>query len=205
MTRERRRRYDNSGRRVQAARTRRRILDATIELVGRPGGALVLRDVARLAGVALPTVYKHFRTRAALLAAVKERVDQTPARTPAPRSLAELRASVPELHAFFKAREGIIRAVVHNPDVAPLRAAAFRARDAGLERVIAPAATHLSKEEVAALRALFVRLMAAPAWLELRDEHRLPDEVITRMTAWAVGALVDRLEADAKRARQRST
>ena len=198
-----RRPYDNSGRRAGAARTRRRILDAAIDLIGRPGGALTVPAVAQLARTAVPTVYKHFRTRDALLAAVKQRVDQTAARPPQSRSLAELRQSVPELHAFFKAREGIVRAIVHNPDLAALREAAFRARDAGLERALAPAVGHLSKEEQTAVRALLVRVMAAPGWLELKDDYRLSDEVITRMTGWAVEALLDRLDADSRRATRR--
>ncbi|HEX5473955.1 MAG TPA: helix-turn-helix domain-containing protein [Vicinamibacterales bacterium] len=195
------RRYDNSGRRVEAARTRRRILDAAIELIGRPGGALVLAEVAEIAGVALATVYKHFGTRAALLRAVRDRVDQTAARPPVSRSISELRASVPALHAFFKAREGVVRAVVRNPDLSPLRSAAFRARDAGLDRLLADAAAHLSRDERLALRALLVRVMAAPAWLELKDEYQLADDVVTRMTGWAVAALLDRLADGARRAR----
>lgn len=194
------RRYDNTERRAQASRTKRRILDAAIALIGRPDSRMTIADVARTAGVAVPTVYTHFRTRARLLSAIKDRVAQTTDRPPTSRSLAELRSSVPSLHAFFQARAGIIRAIVHNRGFAPLREAAFRARDAGLERVLAPATAHLSKDEALAFRVLLVRVLAAPSWLELKDEYGLPDDVITRMTSWTVEALLDRLGADARRA-----
>ncbi len=197
------RRYDNSGRRAQALRTRRRIVDAAITCLGRPGGRLNMADVGRKANVALPTVYKHFRTRDRLLAAVKLRVDETDARPPVPDSPSALRGEVPALHAFFRARAGIVRAITYQADLSALREAAFRARDANMQRALAVDTAHLSPDEERALRALLVRVIAAPAWLELKDRHRLPDDVITRMTEWAVHALLDRLADDARRARRR--
>ena len=197
------RRYDNSGRRAQAVRTRRRIVDAAIACLGRPGGRLNMAEVADGAEVALPTVYKHFRTRDRLLAAVKQRIDQTEARPPVSTSLSALREEVPALHAFFRTRAGIVRAIARHADLSALREAAFRAHDAHMQRALAADSSHLSPDEERALRALLVRVMAAPAWLELKDRHHLPDEVITRMTEWAVHALLDRLADDARRARRR--
>lgn len=156
-----------------------------------------MRDVAAVASVSLQTVYTHFRTRDALLTALRQRVAQTAAKPPMSTSVEELRDEVPALHEFFQAREGIVRAMVYHDDLAALRAAAFEARDAAMQRALAASTSHLSRDEEAALRALLVRVMAAPSWLELKDRHHLPDDVITRMTSWAVRALLDRLIDDA--------
>lgn len=54
--------------------TRRRILDAALEMVARKGAVnLALTDVVRLSGVHRATIYQHFRTRNELLMATSER------------------------------------------------------------------------------------------------------------------------------------
>ena len=196
----RRRTYDNSARSAQAEETRVRILDAAIELIGRPAGDLVIAEVAALAEVSVPTVYKHFANRDVLFAGLRARVDETTDRPPRARSVAELRAQIPELHRFFAARAGLLRAMTTSPGLASLRAQAFRQRDANLQRLLAPFCRHLSAEEATAFRALCFRVAAAPSWLELTDEHHLPPDVITRMATLAFNALLDRLIADAARA-----
>ena len=63
-----RRVYDNTRRAEQAQLTRRRVLDAARELLVEHGPAAVtMRDVATHAGVSVETVYKTFRTKAALI------------------------------------------------------------------------------------------------------------------------------------------
>ena len=63
-----RRVYDNTRRAEQARLTRRAVLDAARELlVERGPAAVTMRDVAAHAGVSAETVYKTFRTKAALI------------------------------------------------------------------------------------------------------------------------------------------
>ena len=63
-----RRGYDNTRRTEQARLTRRRALDAARDLlVERGPAAVTMRDVAAEAGVSVETVYKTFRTKAALI------------------------------------------------------------------------------------------------------------------------------------------
>ena len=64
------RRYSSELRAQQAAETRSRILDATIRVMAGGVGILSIPDVAREAGVSVPTVYRHFGSKGALLAAV---------------------------------------------------------------------------------------------------------------------------------------
>src|SRR3712207_3764694 len=55
------RKYDMSKRAATAAQTRRRIVDATLELHGEQGiGATSWDEIAARAGVGVGTVYRHF-------------------------------------------------------------------------------------------------------------------------------------------------
>jgi len=63
----------NSGgraRRVDARTNRARILDVADEVFGKGGESASTEEVARLAGVGIATVFRHFPTKAALLQAV---------------------------------------------------------------------------------------------------------------------------------------
>jgi AcrR family transcriptional regulator len=57
-------------RRVDALANRGRILDVAEEVFGKGGESASTQDVARLAGVGIATVFRHFPTKAALLQAV---------------------------------------------------------------------------------------------------------------------------------------
>jgi AcrR family transcriptional regulator len=59
-----------SGQRIDAARNRRRVLDAAVDEHARHGAALGMQQVARRAGVGIGTVYRHFPSRQALIEAI---------------------------------------------------------------------------------------------------------------------------------------
>ena len=62
--------YASPLREEQAAATRARILDALVRTMGRGIAGLSIPAVAREAGVSVPTVYRHFGSKADLLAAL---------------------------------------------------------------------------------------------------------------------------------------
>ncbi|GAA2781399.1 helix-turn-helix domain-containing protein [Kitasatospora sp. CM 4170] len=84
-------------RRTDARRNRERLLAAAQEVFAETGAEASLNEIARRAGVGPGTLYRHFPTRAALLAAVlRERVERLCARAgelvtsrPADRALVE--------------------------------------------------------------------------------------------------------------------
>ena len=65
-----RREYRSELRAQQAEETRVRILDATVRLAARGLATTSIPAVAREAGVSVPTVYRHFRTKEELFAAL---------------------------------------------------------------------------------------------------------------------------------------
>lgn len=62
--------YSSQLRAEQVQETRARILDATVKVMAAGIASVSIPDVAREAGVSVPTVYRHFGTKQALLAAV---------------------------------------------------------------------------------------------------------------------------------------
>ncbi|MBL7255871.1 TetR/AcrR family transcriptional regulator [Paractinoplanes lichenicola] len=104
-----RRPYDNSRRAEQARLTRRRVLDAAHGLlVERGPAAVTMRDVAASAGVSAETVYKTFRTKAAL---IKDVYDVTLAGDDEPIPMID-RPEIRAVHAATTA-EGTLTAYAH--------------------------------------------------------------------------------------------
>src|SRR5438093_9681250 len=62
--------YESPLREEQAEVTRRRILDALVRTMAKGVAGLSVPAVAAEAGVSVPTVYRHFRTKADLVAAL---------------------------------------------------------------------------------------------------------------------------------------
>jgi AcrR family transcriptional regulator len=62
--------YRSALRERQAEETRDRILEATIRVMATGAGSGSIPTIAREAGVSVPTVYRHFRTKSELMAAI---------------------------------------------------------------------------------------------------------------------------------------
>src|SRR6266566_9846399 len=91
--------YRSELRAQQAEETRTRILDATVRVMARGLAVLSIPDVAREAGVSIPTVYRHFRTKPDLLRAVYPHVARRTGLQPVvqPATIAEFRKMVRNL------------------------------------------------------------------------------------------------------------
>ena len=190
--------YDNSRRAAQADATALRVLDALIGRLAVPGAGLSVAEIAEAAGVSVPTVYKYFPNREAMFASAERRLSERLGRPPGPRSLAELRTFVGDLHRFFAAHETTIRAVFLQPAMRGLLDAIHQQRDEGVRRLLAPLVTHLSEEDATAVCATVQRIASTEGWLELKDRWAVPNESITRTAQWALDALLDRLERDSQ-------
>ncbi|GAB1510825.1 TetR/AcrR family transcriptional regulator [Actinophytocola sp. KF-1] len=85
--------------RADARTNRARVLDAAEEVFGRGGETASTEEVARLAGVGIATVFRHFPTKADLLSAVlARRFERLRARAEA---VAEAAAPGPAFFGFF--------------------------------------------------------------------------------------------------------
>jgi AcrR family transcriptional regulator len=181
-------------RRADAERSEARILDAAVEaLADDPEASMA--EVARRAGVVRATVYVHFPTREALIAAVTERamsevVDVIVAAEPERGDPADaLRRVVTEAWHTLGRYHALVAINTQLPDAelhqrhgkvfAALQALIERGQRTGAFRKDVPAAWHLS---------MLVALIHA-ASAELRAARLPPDAVESALVATALGAL----------------
>lgn len=182
--------YDNSRRAARSADTAERILDAVIALIGAPDPELSVARIAADAGVAVPTVYKHFANRDAIFEAVQARINERFGRPSWPRTPEGLRASLPRLHQFFAEHEPLVRAAVTAPALRPFWDVTRRRRDDALRRALRPATWHLPRDRATAVAAVVIRIVGAECWLELKHHWKLDDETITAVTLDALDAVL---------------
>jgi AcrR family transcriptional regulator len=143
------RRYELKKRAEKLDQTRRRILDATVELHRTLGpGATRITEIARRAGVQRVTVYDHFPDEAALLAACSAHWQALhPAPDPAPwRALsdrgARLRLALGDLYAWYRETEPMTANVLRDAETIPALRAIV---DGGLARYLAEVRTLLAE------------------------------------------------------------
>lgn len=101
--------YDSPLRREQAEQTRARIVGAALDLIVGGVAGVTMQEVAKAAGVALRTVFRHFPTRDDLLDAVWQAMQVRMGETPDLATLDELTRFVPELFGRYGAMEDQIR------------------------------------------------------------------------------------------------
>src|SRR6187399_1815977 len=122
---ERPRPYRSELRTAQAEETRRRILDATVRLMGAGVASLSIPAVAREARVSVPTIYRHFASKGGLLTALYPHVARRAGldKVDDPRSLGELRGAVRAIVERLDTMDDLSRAAFASPMAAEARQA----------------------------------------------------------------------------------
>jgi AcrR family transcriptional regulator len=167
--------YSSRLRAEQAQETRARILDAALRVMAGPRD-VAIPDVAREAGVSIPTIYRHFGTKAELLFElyphVAHRAGLAAARfdeVPMPRSLDELRAGLRAFYARIEAvaRDDLSIAALGGPAgdevrrvSMPRRLAAFRP----LVEKLMPGLDELEHDRVARVLTVLISSSALRMW-----------------------------------------
>jgi AcrR family transcriptional regulator len=131
------REYRSQLRAAQAEETRKRILDATVRVIATGLANLSIPAVAREAGVSVPTVYRHFGTKADLLAALRPHITRRAGLEDVkdPRSLDELRDAIRGIFARLDALDDLARAEIASPVVADIRRATMPSRYERVRRI----------------------------------------------------------------------
>jgi AcrR family transcriptional regulator len=127
------RKYELKRRAERVEETRRRIVEAAVELHRTKGpGRTTFTDVARLAGVERHTLYRHFPDERRLFQACSGLFLETnpppdPARWLAiPDPDARLREGLGELYDWYETVEDMLSRVIRDADTHPLTAETFR-------------------------------------------------------------------------------
>ena len=188
-----RRRYDNSLRREHAEATKERILEATVEVFG--SGEFSVGKVAKVAGVSEPTIYRHFGSRDGLIEAFNPWFEQRFKHPGYPKTRDQARGLATPLFRFFDASGPFVRASL-NHDTHELVAEGRQRRRERIIDMLVAGLPDADERRTRARAAVTAQLLSSRAWLRLREEFGLTTEEAGAATDWALGKLLDALEAE---------
>jgi AcrR family transcriptional regulator len=163
--------YRSQLRAEQAEETRARILDATVRVMTRGIATLSVPDVAREAGVSVPTVYRHFGTKEALLAAVYPHLARRAGlgQVVAPESVEDFREMVLSVFGRLHSLGGDARAAMTSPASEEARRTQMPARYAMSRRFAAgvmPGASEVEQERLARVLLILASSSSMRLWLD---------------------------------------
>jgi len=164
--------YRSELRAQQAATTRERILDATVRVMAGGLADVTIPAVAREAGVSVPTVYRHFRTKRDLLAALQPLLQQRAGIDPnaLPTSIDQLRASLVSLLGRMDGLDDVMRAALASPASEDVRRVHAPTRFKLARKVADGVARGLSEADRDRIARLLVIMTASPALRMWRDD-----------------------------------
>lgn len=187
------RQYQSPLRERRARETRERILDALTELLEGAGpDDITTREIARVAGVSQPTVYRHFPDRDALLAGLVDRLDELSARVghhANASSLDEWAARIESMFVSSDLHPAAAKAeALLNAD--PRRfAEQTRERSQLVRSLVETELDELDATDRASVAALLRCLGSAQTWLRMREEFGVSGTVSGPVVAWAIRTL----------------
>jgi len=184
--------YGSPLRAQQAEETRERILDATVRVMAKGLAFVSVPQVAREAGVSVPTVYRHFATKRDLLGAVyphsvrRAGLDEVVI----PRSMDELRGG---LRAYFERTDSfgdLARAAMASPASEEVRRLNMPDRVAIFRRVadtIEPKPSKADRDRIARLLVILTASSALRLW---RDQLGSSVEEAADDVDWVLRAVI---------------
>ena len=187
--------YESPLRTEQMEQTRRRILEATAEVLADEEVAEVtIPLVALRARVSVRTVYRHFPTKEALFDAFGEWAGEHLRLVilSYPETLEGVREMAPALYRMYDQNAPLIRALLSKRGQ-EIRARTRRRRLTTFEKAMQEVTDGLDPEECRRALAVVYLLVSAPAWQAMRDQWDLGGEEAGKAAAWAVRVLTDEL------------
>ena len=188
-----RREYQSELRAEQARATRDRILEATLRVMARGLASLSIPEVAREAGVSVPTVYRHFGSKDELLAAVYPHVARRVGldTVPDPVTLDDLRAGVLAYYDRLSHYSALDLAAVASPVGDEVRHATMAHRLERLSRLADAVEAPLAKADRDRITRLLAVLTASASLRMWRDHLGSPADQAADDIAWVMGASID--------------
>lgn len=184
--------YTSELRAQQAEDTRARILDATTRVMARGIASLSIPEVAREAGVSVPTVYRHFGSKDELVAAVYPHVARRLGldRVPDPVTLDDLRERIGEYFDKLAGFTALDLAAAASPLADKVRHATMPQRLKRLSRLadgIEPPLAQADRDRITRLLAVLTASSSLRMW---RDHLGASVEQAADDIDWVVRALI---------------
>jgi AcrR family transcriptional regulator len=184
--------YHSQLREQQAQGTRERILEATLRLMADGLACLSIPAVAREAGVSVPTIYRHFGTKAALLSALYPYFARRTGldAVPDPTSLDDLRGGIRAYFDRLDALKDLARAAYASPIADDVRHATMDSRVQRIRRVADSVRPRLPKVDRDRITRLLVVLTSSSALRMWRDHLGASVEDAADDIDWVVRAAI---------------
>ncbi|HEX7171262.1 MAG TPA: TetR/AcrR family transcriptional regulator [Candidatus Limnocylindria bacterium] len=188
----RRRAYRSELRQEQTEETRARILDATMRVIATGLASLSIPAVAREAGVSVPTIYRHFRTKPELLAALYPHAARRAGidRIADPRSLDELPPMIRALLERLDSLDDLSRAAMASPVASEVRSATMPTRLQRIRLLTDSIEPKLRKAERDRITRLIAVLMTSSSLRMWRDHLGLSVDEVAKEIDWIVRAAI---------------
>jgi AcrR family transcriptional regulator len=187
--------YESPLRVEQMEQTRRRILQATADVVAdETVDEVTVPVVALRARVSVRTVYRHFPTKEGLFDAFAEWAEENLRLVlrSYPETLEGVREMAPALYRMYDERAPLIRALLSKRGQ-EIRTRTRRGRLKTFERAMREVTADLDPAARRRALAVVYLLVSAPAWQAMRDQWELDGDEAGRAAGWAVRVLTDEL------------
>ena len=181
--------YDSPLRREQAEQTRSRIVGAALDLIVGGAEGVTMQEVAKAAGVALRTVFRHFPTRDDLLDATWQAMQVRMGETPELATLDELTAFMPELFGRYGALEDQIRGAMFAQTFVSSRQRLGSDRARKMRRAVAAQFTGGDERSRAMAASAAYTLTVPLVSIVLKEAFGLSSPEAARASAWAIRVL----------------
>lgn len=182
--------YDSELRVEQAAATRLKILDALVRTMGRGVAGLSIPAVAREAGVSVPTVYRHFKSKAALVAALSAHlVGRTGLMDPSMLEGADLQTIVHEMYRRNAGVDAEVRAALASELGHEARRRMMPQRVALARKTVAERVPGVTGDELDRFTRVFLILTSSATMRAYKDYFGMDASPAAKDVAWAVDGL----------------
>ena len=184
--------YQSELRAEQAEATRRRILDAALRVMHTGLARLSMPAVAREAGVSVPTVYRHFGTKADLLAQMYPHAARRAGldRVPDPATVGDVKTAVRALVERLDTLDDVGRAAFASPIADEVRHATMPARFARIRRLGESIEPPLSTAALDRITRLLVVLLSQSSLRTWRDHLGVSAEQAADDVDWILRAAI---------------
>jgi AcrR family transcriptional regulator len=178
------------------AETTTRILDAAIEeMSANELEGLTMSGVAQRAGVTERTVFRHFPSREALIAAVWPRMQARVRSRGFPTTAQDLIDTPPHLFPEFDKEEGLVRASAYSAAGREVRMRANPERQKAMRACVRDAFPDIAEPELTRLAAIVQLIDSAYAWAVMKEFWGLSGEDAGKAASEAIAVLLGRRPA----------
>jgi AcrR family transcriptional regulator len=184
------RRYRSELRAQQAEDTRARILDAALRVMADGFASVSIPNVAREAGVSVPTVYRHFRTKQDLLDAIYPHVVSRSGTPTPPTTIDGIRQGAVEYLDHLDSLDDFARAVMGSPGAEEVRQRSMPRRLEALSRIVDSVEPPLQRRGRERLLRLLLVLSSSGALRLLHEHLGDPTERVAADVDWFVRAAI---------------